>query len=175
MKIQIIGYSGSGKSTMAARLGELLEIPVLHLDNLHWYGNWQEQSDAEMSALTEAFLNGNDDWVIDGNYSCIAPDRFRQSDITLFFDFGRIPCFLAALGRYRRYRGKARESCPCPEKFDRTFRHWLLVAGRTGARRSQHQKNLALTAGKQIVLKNRRQAERFFAAFAAHYQDKECN
>ena len=41
MKIQIIGYGGAGKSTLAKRFGALYGIPVLHLDNLHksWYNN----------------------------------------------------------------------------------------------------------------------------------------
>jgi len=38
MKIAVNGYSGSGKSTLARRLGELYQIPVLHLDTVHWLG-----------------------------------------------------------------------------------------------------------------------------------------
>lgn len=39
MKIQIIGYSGSGKSTLARQLGELLSLPVLHMDATRFYGD----------------------------------------------------------------------------------------------------------------------------------------
>ncbi len=161
MKIQIIGYSGSGKSTLAKALGEIYQIPVLHLDNLHWFGNWQERPDAEMSALLEAFLNEHTEWVIDGNYSRIAPTRFEESDMTVFLDFGRIPCYLSAWRRYRTYRGTARDSCPCPEKLDHTFRRWLLFDGRTKKRKAQHRQNLSKTKGLQIVLKNRKEVKKF--------------
>jgi adenylate kinase family enzyme len=170
MKIQIIGYSGSGKSTMAAELGRQLGLPVLHLDNAHWYGNWQERSDEEMSALVEAFLNEHESWVIDGNYSRIAPTRFEESDLTVFFNFARLPCFFAAWGRYRKYRGTPRESCPCPEKLDRTFRRWLLFESRTKKRRQQYLVNLAKTGGERVILKNRKQANAFLAAFLAKHQ-----
>jgi len=176
VKIQIIGYSGAGKSTLAAQLGALYGIPVLHLDNLHWYGNWQERPDDEMNALAEAFLKAHESWVIDGNYSRIAPTRFEESDMTVFFDFGRLRCFLSAWRRYRAYRGMARESCPCPEKFDREFRRWILKDSRTKKHQMRHRDNLNKTNGKKIVLRNRRAAKRLFATLTAeHLLTKESN
>lgn len=173
MKIQIIGYGGSGKSTLAKRLGDIYDIPVVHLDNLHFEGNWQERPDAEMGALLEAFLNEHDEWVIDGNYSHIAPRRFSESDMTIFLNFERVRCFLSAWHRYRTYRGRARESCPCPEKFDRTFRHWLLFGGRTKKRRAQHWQNLSKTKGQQIVLKTRKEVRLFLSDLEKQLQPKE--
>lgn len=171
MKIQIIGYSGSGKSTLAAALGRLYDIPVLHLDNAHWYGAWQERSDEEMEALVADFMSVNTDgWIIDGNYSRIAPVRFTESDMTVFLDFGRLYCFFSAWRRYRKWRGASRESCPCPEKFDKEFRRWLLFDGRTRARQTRHLENLAKTSGRQIVLKNRPAVKRFIATLQAAQQ-----
>ncbi|KZK36598.1 hypothetical protein [Lactococcus taiwanensis] len=34
MKIYIVGMVGSGKSTLARQLGDLLDVPVFHLDNV---------------------------------------------------------------------------------------------------------------------------------------------
>ena len=34
MKIAVIGYTGSGKSVLAAKLGKILGCPVLHLKRL---------------------------------------------------------------------------------------------------------------------------------------------
>lgn len=167
MKIQIIGYSGAGKSTLATKLGALYGIPVLHLDNLHWYGQWQERPDDEMSALLESFLNEQKSWVIDGNYFRIAPQRFTESDMTVFLHFGRLPCFLYAWRRYRQNKGKARESCPCPEKFDRDFRRWLWHDGRTQKRQTRYFEHLAKTGGQRVVLKNRREVNAFFTALTA--------
>ena len=157
MKIQIIGYSGAGKSTLAKRLGALYGIPVLHLDNLHFYGDWQERPNSEMNTLAEAFLNEHEGWVIDGNYYRIAPTRFEESDMTVFLHFGRLRCFLAAWRRYRQHKGTARDSCPCEEKFDRAFRRWLWRDGRTKERHQKHCAHLQKTRGEQIVLRNRKE------------------
>ena len=173
MKIQIIGYSGSGKSTLAKKLGDLYGIPVIHLDNLHFFGNWQERPDAEMNALLETFLNEHESWVIDGNYSRIAPRRFEDSDMTIFLNFERARCFLSALRRYRTWRGKTRDSCHCPEKFDHAFRHWLLWGSRTKKRRAQHAINLSKTNGRKLIFKNRKQVHRFLEDIEQQLQAKE--
>ena len=47
MKIVVNGYSGSGKSTLAGRLGELYQIPVLHLDTVHWLPGWEEKAEEQ--------------------------------------------------------------------------------------------------------------------------------
>jgi adenylate kinase family enzyme len=169
MRIQIIGYSGSGKSTLAVALGRLFGAPVLHLDNTKFYGEWQEYSTEEQNAQVEAFLEANESWIIDGNYTKIATHRFDESDMTIFMDFGRTFCYFSAWRRYRRYKGTKRESCPCNEKFDKTFRRWLWKDGRTPERRMAHLANLARTQGVQVVLKNRRQANRFLAEMEKKY------
>lgn len=169
MRIQIIGYSGSGKSTLAVALGRLFGAPVLHLDNTKFYGEWQEYSTEEQNAQVEAFLEANESWIIDGNYTKIATHRFDESDMTIFMDFGRTFCYFSAWRRYRRYKGTKRESCPCNEKFDKTFRRWLWKDGRTPERRMAHLANLARTQGVQVILKNRRQANRFLAEMEKKY------
>ena len=35
-RIIIIGPSGAGKSTLSSKLGDILNIPVYHLDNIWW-------------------------------------------------------------------------------------------------------------------------------------------
>ncbi|MCL1951754.1 MAG: topology modulation protein, partial [Oscillospiraceae bacterium] len=41
-RIMVMGSSGSGKSTMAQRLGEITGLPVVHLDSLSWLPGWVE-------------------------------------------------------------------------------------------------------------------------------------
>ena len=36
-RIRIVGNSGSGKSTIARNVGALLNLPVIHLDEIHWW------------------------------------------------------------------------------------------------------------------------------------------
>lgn len=75
MKIAIMGYSGGGKSTLARRLGAQLDVPVLHLDSVHFSADWVERNLAEETADVESFLNTHSDWIIDGNYSLLSEER----------------------------------------------------------------------------------------------------
>ena len=68
MKIVVNGYSGSGKSTLARRLGKLYQIPVLHLDTVHWLPGWEEKAEEQERSEVRAFMDRNASWVIDGNY-----------------------------------------------------------------------------------------------------------
>ena len=165
MKIQIIGYAGSGKSTLARTLSEIANIPVLHLDNTHFYGDWQERDAEEQSAIVRAFMADNDSWVMDGNYTSVATERFEMTDMTIFLDFPRWRCFWAAYRRSRKYRGIPRPDLPCGEKFDRSFRRWLLIDGRTHERRQKHLHNLNATARQKVILKNRHQVTKFVEQF----------
>lgn len=157
MKIQIIGYSGSGKSTLAKQLGEIFNIPVLHLDNTRFYGDWQERDLDEQRAIVKIFLNNNTSWVIDGNYSSVVPERYEQSDITIFLNYNRFYCYKKAKERYKKYRGTHRESCPCEEKFDFAFQYWILFKGRTRKRQKQHINNLNKSSGQKLIFNNLKQ------------------
>lgn len=106
VRIQIIGYSGSGKSTLARRLGELYGLPVLHLDAVQFYGNWNERSLEEQNALVQKFLEQNEGWVIDGNYARVCPQRFAMADACIFLDFARVPCLAACLAPLAEVQGK---------------------------------------------------------------------
>ena len=169
MKIQIIGYSGSGKSTLARKLGEIAGIPVLHLDSTHFYGDWQERSVEEQEAIVRDFMAANDSWVIDGNYTSVACERFAMTDMTIFMDFNRLFCFFSAYRRSRKYRGIVRPDLGMPEKFDRSFRRWLLIDGHTKERKQRHANNLNATSGQKVVLKNRRQVRKFVEQFRKTY------
>ncbi len=162
MKIQIIGYSGSGKSTLAKQLAQKLGGCPLYLDTLHFYGDWQERTAEEMTLLVRQFLAEHDIWVIDGNYTQVAPERFKQADLIVFLDRNRFACFFSAFSRYLKHRRTVRESCGCPEKFDWEFILWLLYKGRG---KDKKQALLNQAAGQKIILKNRRQIRRFVSQF----------
>ena len=74
MKINIIGTSGSGKSTFGRRIAEALAIPYIEMDRLYWRANWQGTPDDEFLATLEKALAASPDWVLDGNYNRGPPD-----------------------------------------------------------------------------------------------------
>ena len=163
IKIQICGYSGSGKSTLARALGEKYNIPVLHMDSVNWYGNWQYRSDEEKTEIVNEFLSENESWVIDGNYTKICPQRFSECDLFILIQFNRFYCFNKCYARYKKYKGRSRPDLPCGEKFDPEFAWWILHAGRTRKIR-QNLKMLAANAKSALVFTSRRAFEKWLEA-----------
>lgn len=161
MKIQIIGYSGAGKSTLAKALSEKYDLPLLYLDKIKFYDDWKEHSNEEITNEVQTFLDNNDSWVIDGNYSSICPERFSQCDIIIFLNYNRFYCFLKCFQRYLKYRSTPRESLGINDKFDSEFRRWILHDGRTKTRKIKHLNNLNKCQGTKLVFNNIHQLNRF--------------
>ncbi|MDX6513324.1 MAG: hypothetical protein QOE36_2828, partial [Gaiellaceae bacterium] len=68
-RVQLVGVSASGKSTIGPALAQKLGVPYIELDALHHGPNWQEASAAELRAkVEEAMAAADDGWVLDGNY-----------------------------------------------------------------------------------------------------------
>ena len=130
----ILGESGSGKSTLAGRLGELYQIPVLHLDTVHWLPGWEEKAEAQERSEVRAFMDRNASWVIDGNYRKLEYERrLQEADRIIFMDFNRFSCLFRAYRRYLDHKGRARSSMTegCEEKLDLEFIRWILWDSRT--------------------------------------------
>ena len=114
-RVLVIGSGGSGKSTVAARLGELLELEVNHLDKFYWRAGWVEPArDEWIKTVTE--LMDKDSWVMDGNYSGTLELRLRKCDTIVFLDLPRVLCLWRIVKRFLIYRNGNRpdvaEGCP---------------------------------------------------------------
>lgn len=79
-RIALLGPSNAGKSTLALALGEKLQVPVVHLDQLNHtpHTDWVPRPKAEFTALHEDAIAG-ESWVIEGNYSRLVPRRFERA------------------------------------------------------------------------------------------------
>ncbi|HDD54927.1 MAG TPA: adenylate kinase [Chloroflexi bacterium] len=86
MRVNVIGTSGSGKTTFGRQLAEILNIPFIEMDAIFWGPNWKPLGDKVLfSRLAEA-LEG-DRWVLDGNYSRTTPIKWQQVEVVLWLDF----------------------------------------------------------------------------------------
>lgn len=85
-RINVRGNSGSGKTTFAARLAEILEIPHVELDALFWKPNWQKPTDEEFHAKIKAALD-RPTWVVDGNYRVARPVLDPLVDTIVWLDY----------------------------------------------------------------------------------------
>lgn len=163
MKIQVCGYSASGKSTFSKELAKYYNTKVLHLDTIHFGPNWKIIPDCEMAIKIDEFLKENDSWVIDGNYKNASPNRFEECDLLFYFDFNRFTCMYNAYKRYKKYKNTTRDDMAegCDEILDWAFISWILFRSRT-KRRKNYFKNLSkIYKDKFIVFKNHKEVDKF--------------
>ena len=69
-RIQVIGSSCTGKSTLGARLSERLEIPFVELDALNWLPNWVALTVTDPPRFEQRVREATqgDAWVVAGSY-----------------------------------------------------------------------------------------------------------
>ena len=125
-KILVIGSGGSGKSTVATRLGELLGLKVSHLDQLFWRPGWVKPAPEEWSRIVTD-LTAPDSWILDGNYGGTLDVRLQKCDTVVFLDLSRWLCLWRIVTRALRYRNRPRPDMAegCPEKLDLEFVLWV--------------------------------------------------
>jgi adenylate kinase family enzyme len=96
-KVNVVGTSGSGKTTFARRLAEILNIPHVEMDELFWGPNWTQPGDAELFSRLKLEIC-KPSWILDGNYTRTIPIKWPEGDSIIWLD---IP-FLTTLTRVTR-------------------------------------------------------------------------
>ncbi len=131
MKIAVIGYSASGKSTFSKKLSAHYNIPVLHIDTIYFDEN-MTINDRKVTEGRIFDMMKKDHWIIDGTYRYLAQNRLEQADHIFLFNFGRWTCFFGLLSRYFKYRKQQRDTMALgnPERIDPSFVKWILWDGR---------------------------------------------
>ncbi len=160
-RIIIIGCGGAGKSTLARKLGEVLDLPVLHLDKLFWKPGWVEMEREEFDALLQVELQ-KEKWIMDGNFNRTMPERIKRCDTIIYLDFSRFACLMGVLKRVITTYGKVRPDMgeDCPERIDLEFLKWVWNFNKN--KRESYYKLLNEAENVEtIVLKNRRAVKLF--------------
>ncbi|MHA1187751.1 MAG: hypothetical protein ACTSXA_05795 [Candidatus Heimdallarchaeota archaeon] len=67
-RISIYGSTGSGKTTLAKKLGKVIGAKTIHLDDIFWGPNWEKPTKDSFENLVRKELV-TEKWVSDGNYS----------------------------------------------------------------------------------------------------------
>lgn len=125
-KILIVGRGGAGKSTFSKSLGEMLGLPVIHLDSFFWKPNWRESSKDEWRRTVEELIRC-EAWVMDGNYGGTMDMRLAACDAAIFLDMPRILCLRRVISRRIRFAGKSRpDMAPgCHERVEWQFLKYI--------------------------------------------------
>lgn len=126
-RVLVIGPCGAGKSTLAAQLGQKLNLPVFHMDKLNWNPGWIESSKDEIRERLRSIVT-TDRWLIDGNYGGTLTPRLERADTVVYLDFPIRLCVSRLLRRIWNYRGRTRPDMTegCPERFDLEFLIYLM-------------------------------------------------
>lgn len=125
-RILVIGSGGAGKSTFAVKIGKILDLPVIHIDKLHWQPGWRETPREDWIKIQRKVIS-RDKWIIDGNYLSELELRMSRADLLIFLDFSRYICIRRWIQRMIHYSGRVRpDMAPgCMEHFDTEMFKWL--------------------------------------------------
>jgi adenylate kinase family enzyme len=125
-RVLVIGPGGSGKSTFATRLGQILGIEVRHLDSFYWRAGWIKPSEEEWLKTVNELISG-DSWILDGNYGGTLRLRVERADTIIFLDMPRLLCLWRVAKRRLLYRNRSRPDMAedCAEKLDLEFISWV--------------------------------------------------
>ena len=103
-RIVVVGCSGSGKTTVARALGDILGYPVLELDAVHHLPGWKERPDEEFRQELEDFVTAHRCWIVDGNYNShgAADVAWPRADTFVWLDMPRRVVMRSVIGRTLR-------------------------------------------------------------------------
>ena len=87
MRTVIIGNSGSGKTWLARQLGSLLDVPVVHLDEIFWLpGGFDKKRDStEVSEVISREITLVK-WIAEGVYGNLANDFLPAAQTLIWLD-----------------------------------------------------------------------------------------
>lgn len=84
-RINVVGTSAVGKSTLATRLAAQLKVPYIELDALHWEPNWTEAPNEVLRGRVQEAIAG-DGWVVDGNYAKVRDLVWARVEAVVWLD-----------------------------------------------------------------------------------------
>jgi adenylate kinase family enzyme len=105
-RIVVVGTSGAGKTTLAARLAARLGVPHVELDSLYWGPNWtgsggSPEADERWRQRVASAASG-DAWVVDGNSSVARRVLWPRADTIVWLDYSLPLVFWRVLRRSLR-------------------------------------------------------------------------
>lgn len=106
-RINVIGSSGCGKSSLSVHLARNLGCQHVELDAMFWGPNWSRTPTEELQAHIE-LVSSADTWVVDGNYrSHVRKILWSRASHVVLLDLPLQVAILRIIRRsFRRWRNK---------------------------------------------------------------------
>ncbi len=110
-RIAIIGISASGKSIFARELATKTGLPLIHMDQLFWKGNWEEVPEAEYLKKHQEIIH-QDRWIIEGYVEESMAERLKRADLIIYLDYSGLVSAFRLFRRWLSHRNEARPELP---------------------------------------------------------------
>ena len=169
-RINVVGTSCSGKTTLARALARRLAIPHVELDALFWGRDWTPVPTPLFRDRLERAL-APDDWVADGGYAAVRDITWARVETIVWLDFP----LSTVLGRWARRtvaRLRSREEfwpgTGNRERIGHTLRRdgllWWIVTTHRRRRRTHRAAMAAATDVTWVRLRSPAEADAWLAA-----------
>lgn len=110
-RVMIVGQPGSGKSTLARMIGAATDLPVVHMDVIHWKSGWVERDTEDRWTMVRD-VYAQDQWVFEGGFSRSWGERATRADTLIWIDVGLWRRLWRVTYRFFRYFGQTRPDLP---------------------------------------------------------------
>ena len=162
-RIAVMGGAGSGKSTVARRLGDSLGLQIVHLDRLAFGPGWGRVDAATFRARLARLIEPAA-WVVEGVYPEVADLVLSRADLTIWLDQPLWRRLWRSWRKTRICRGAPRADRPegCEEVFGWNY-VWQIVHFGGWSQSLRHQLERA-SAGPVVRLRGDRATVRFLAS-----------
>lgn len=102
-RVVIVGPGAAGKTTLAARLGQITGLPVIELDQSFWQPGLAATPPQQWAAIQRELVR-RESWIMDGDLGPydVVDVRFQAADTVVFLDFSPLRCAWRAVRRSRQ-------------------------------------------------------------------------
>lgn len=147
-RIAIIGISASGKSVFGRKLAEKTGLPLIHMDQIFWKGNWEAVPQSEYLKRHQEIIQENQ-WIIEGYVNESMADRLKRADQIIYLDYPGWLCTLRLIWRWLMHRKQARPELPKEALENLKYETFLKVLNRK--ERIRIEKSLELAGNQNVV------------------------
>lgn len=159
-RITIVGGPGTGKTTLAQKLGTIFNLPIIHIDGINYTPNWEKVEKEKRDKLILEKIK-NEKWISDGNYSSTLKERIEKSDLIIWLDYSGFDSIKGVLSRRIKNINKEKQEIPgCKERISWEFFKYV-VTYRRKARNKIVEKIKNASEDKVCIFKNRKELNKW--------------